>query len=398
MIRTRFWLLILWCAVGLMLITPMHAQQTQGLISGTVTDASGAALANVPVTITSAATGFTRTVNTGGNGEYSLPDVPPGTYQVSVSAPNFKQFTVQNVVVNVATANTVNAQLQVGSAAQEVTVQDTNVQVQTEDATLGQVVDGSRVKELPLNGRSFVELTLLQPGVSPANNFSTTNKGLQGGVDMSVNGNPTTNNLFLIDGVNNNDTGSNRTILIYPSNEAIAEFRMLTNSMSAQYGQASGAIISIVTRSGTNQFHGSVFYDGRNDALNTYNYFATQNAGKGLPENGKDKLRRNDWGYSIGGPIKKDKLFFFWSQEWNHEIRGRTLSACVPTAAEEAGDFSTTSEVSTVSCHQTAPNIPLALQAPGNPRALAAIDPSAATLMKMFPLPNLATLHAQGNN
>jgi hypothetical protein len=397
MIRTRYWLLILWCAVCLSL-TPMYAQQTSGQITGTVTDSSGAAVGNVPVTITSPATGFTRTVNTNGNGDYVLPDVPAGTYQMSVSAPNFKQYVAQNIVVNVASSNTVNAQLQVGSQAQEITVQDTNVQVQTDSATLGAVVDGNQVKELPLNGRSFVELTLMNPGVSPANNFSTTNKGLQGGVDMSVNGNPTTNNLFLVDGVSNNDTGSNRTILIYPSNEAIAEFKLLTNSMSAQYGQAAGGIISIITRSGTNQFHGSVFYDGRNDALNSYNYFATQNAGKGLPENGKDKLRRNDWGYSIGGPIKKDKLFFFWSQEWNHEIRGRTLSACVPTVAEEAGDFSTTSPTSTVSCHQTTPTIPTQFQKPGNPLALASIDPSAATLMKMFPAPNLATLNAQGNN
>lgn len=395
--RTRSWLLILWCAVCLSL-TPMYAQQTSGQIIGVVTDTSGAAVADVPVTVTAPATGFTRTVKTNGSGEYTATEIPPGTYQVSVSAPNFKQFTTQNIVVNVATTNTVNAQLQVGSQTQEVTVQDSNVQVQTDNATLGEVVDGNQVKELPLNGRSFVELTLMNPGVSPANNFDTKNKGLQGGVDMSVNGNPTTNNLFLIDGVNNNDTGSNRTILIYPSNEAIAEFKMLTNSMSAQYGQASGAIISIITRSGTNQFHGSAFYDGRNDALNSYNYFATQNAGKGLPENGKDKLRRNDWGYSIGGPIKKDKLFFFFSEEWNHEIRGRTLSACVPTAAEEAGNFSTTSPTSTVSCHQTTPTIPAQFQAPGNPLALAAIDPSAATLMKMFPLPTRSTLDAQGNN
>ncbi len=397
MIRTRYWLLILWCAVCLSL-TPMYAQQTSGKITGQVTDTSGAAIANAPVTVSEPSTGFTRTINSNANGEYSVTDLPPGTYQVSVTAPNFKQSVTQNVAVNVATTSTVNAQLEVGSQAQEVTVQGSNVQVQTDNATLGQVVDGTQVKELPLNGRSFVELTQLQPGVSAANNFDTKNKGLQGGVDMSVNGNPTTNNLFLIDGVNNNDVGSNRTILIYPSNEAIAEFKMLTNSMNAQYGQASGAVISIITRSGTNQFHGSVFYDGRNDALNAYTYFARQNANPALPESGKDKLRRNDWGYSIGGPIKKDKLFFFFSEEWNHEIRGRTVSACVPTAAEEAGDFSAVSPNSTTTCDKVAPTIPAAFQAAGNPRALAAVDPAAATLMKIFPLPTLTTLNSQGNN
>ena len=192
-----------------------------------------------------------------------------------------------------------NAELQIGSVSDTVTVEADAVQVQIDSGAIGNVIDGSQVRELPLNGRSFVQLTQLQPGVSAANNFDTKNKGLQGGVDMSVNGNPTTNNLFLIDGVNNNDTGSNRTILIYPSNEAIGEFKFVTNSYGAEYGQASGGVISIVTRNGTNQFHGSAFYSGRNDALSAYTYFARQNAGKGLPLDGKDKLRRNDWGCSI---------------------------------------------------------------------------------------------------
>ncbi len=133
----------------------------------------------------------------------------------------------------------------------------------------------------------------------------------------------------------NNDVGSNRTILLYPSNEAIAEFKMMRNAYGAEYGQASGAVINILTKGGTNQFHGSALYFGRNDALSTFEYFAAQ-SGSGK----KDVLRRNDWGYSIGGPIKKDKLFFFWSQEWNHEKRGLTRTSCVPTDAEKAGDFS----------------------------------------------------------
>src|SRR5262249_24064585 len=143
------------------------------------------------------------------------------------------------------------------------------IQVETSSAALGEVIDGTQVSELPLNGRSFVQLTQLAPGVSGANNFDSKNKGLQGGVDFSVNGNPTTNNLFLIDGANNNDVGSNRTILLYPSNEAIAEFKMMRNAYGPEYGQASGSVINLVTKSGTNQFHGSVFYYGRNDDLNS---------------------------------------------------------------------------------------------------------------------------------
>ena len=374
----------------------MYAQQTTGGVVGTVTDSSGAAVPNVSVTLSSTATGFTRTVTSNGNGEYTITDVEPGTYKLTVNAPSYKAYVANNVQVNVATSNTVNAQMQVGGTSETVTVEDTNVAVQTDSAALGQVIDGTQVKELPLNGRSFVELTQLQPGVSAANNFDTKNKGLQGGVDMSVNGNPTTNNLFLIDGVNNNDVGSNRTILIYPSNEAIAEFKMLTNSYGAEYGQASGAIISIVTRSGTNRFHGSAFYDGRNDVLDTFTYFAKQNANPALPRGGKDKLRRNDFGYSIGGPIKRDKLFFFFSEEWNREIRGRTVSACVPTTAELGGDFS--ADAPGVTCSSTAPVIPAQFQAAGNAKKLSAIDPSAATIDQLFPAPTRATLDGQGNN
>src|SRR5262249_52740585 len=159
------------------------------------------------------------------------------------------------------------------------------------------------VRELPLNGRSFVQLTQLMPGVSPATNFDSKNKGLMSGVDFSVNGNYTTGNLYLVDGVNNNDIGSNRTILIYPSIDAIQEFKILRNSYPPEYGQAMGAIVSIITRGGTNQFHGSAFYEGRNASLNATDFFNTLSNVK------KDALVRNDWGYTIGGPIVKDKLF-----------------------------------------------------------------------------------------
>ncbi len=401
--KHRLRLVSMLCASGLA-ATALQAQETTGAISGVVTDSSGAAVPNVQVTVTEPTSGLKRTISSNASGEYTVPELPPGNYKVVVIAPGYKESDTDNVRVDVSTTNTVSPQLQIGAASESVTVQDNNVQAQTESAALGQVIDGTQVKELPLNGRSFVELTQLQPGVSAANGFDTKNKGLQGGVDMSVNGNPTTNNLFLIDGVNNNDVGSNRTILIYPSNEAIAEFKMLTNSYGAEYGQASGAIISIVTRSGSNAFHGSAFYDGRNDVLDAYTYFASQTesqakaAGTVLPLDGKDKLRRNDWGYSIGGPIKKDKLFFFFSEEWNHEIRGRTVSACVPTAAELGGDFSQSFTGTTTSCSQVAPTIPANLQAAGNPHKLNALDPSAQTVLQLLPLPTQPTLNAQGNN
>ncbi len=166
---------------------------------------------------------------------------------------------------------------------------------------------------------------------------------------------------------------------------------MLTNSYGPEYGQASGAVISIVTRSGTNKFHGSAFYSGRNDALASYTYFSRRNAGLGQPNDGKDKLRRNDWGYSIGGPVKRDKLFFFFNEEWNHEIRGFTQSACVATAAEVAGDFTNTS------CGATQPTFAPQFQKNGNAHILNAVDPAGVLLADYYTLPNKAP-DASGNN
>src|SRR5437868_13721813 len=317
-----------------LLSVPVLAQKFTGTIRGTVTDKSGAVVPNAQVTVTNNATGDSRTVTTNAEGEYVALELNPGTYTVRVKAPNFKEFIGNNVVLNVSSATVANAQLEVGNVSETVEIQASNLQVETTSGAVGNVVEGKEVQQLPLNGRSFAQLTQLMPGVSPASNFDTKNKGLQAGVDFSVNGNNTTGNIFMVDGVNNNDIGSNRTILVYPSIDAIQEFKILRNSYGPEYGQAMGAIVSIVTRSGTNDFHGTAFYDGRNDVLNATDYF------NGLNQIKKDILRRNDWGYTIGGPIKKDKLFFFFSEEWNHEQRGAARCGDVPTALEKQGDFS----------------------------------------------------------
>src|SRR6202008_3393023 len=154
---------------------------------------------------------------------------------------------------------------------------------------------------------NFVGLTQLSPGVSAAQGANFVGKGLDGGVNFSVNGNPYNYNLFLVDGVNNNDVGSGRTILVYPSVDTIAEFNMLTNSYGPEYGQATGAIISITTKSGTNQFHGGAFYAGRNNALNANDWFSNFN------KTGQAELRRNDYGYNLSGPIIKNKLWGCWN-------------------------------------------------------------------------------------
>src|SRR5215467_6547846 len=382
-----------------LLISPLLAQKITGTISGVVTDPTGAVVPQATVTITNIDTALTRTVVSNEMGEYTAPDLPNGTYRILAKLANFKESVVSNVELHVASTAVVNIQLQMGNTSEQVTVEANAIQVQTDSAQLGEVVESGQVRDLPLNGRNFVALTQLQPGVSSARTFDAVGKGLRGGVDFGVNGNSMANNLFLVDGANNNDVGSNRTILVYPSIESIQEFKMLRNAYGPEYGQASGAVINIVTKGGTNEWHGSGFYFGRNDAINAYDWFAARQASQDRaanvfhpstgsiysnPNEDKPILRRNDFGYSIGGPIKKDKLFFFWSQEWNREVRGVARSGCVPNEAERGGDFSD------VTCGDTITNpFPAALQG-ANQWSIAPTSmlQGLTDQMGQYPLPN----------
>lgn len=380
-----------------MLLAPVYAQKITGTISGVVTDPSGAVLPGATVQITNVATGLVRNVVTNDMGEYTAPDLINGVYTIVVKQANFKEGVVKNVELHVASTALVNVQLQLGNTAEQVTVEANAIQVQTDNAELGEVVVGKQVTDLPMNGSNFVGLTQIQPGVSSARSFDAVGKGLKGGVDFAVNGNSMSNNLFLVDGSNNNDVGSNRTILIYPAIDSIAEFKMLRNSYGPEYGQASGAVVNIVTKSGTNNWHGGASYMGRNDVLNAYDWFAHRQAVQDLsantyhpntgsiysnPNHDKPYLRRNDFGYHLGGPVKKDKLFFFWSQEWNREVRGVARSGCVPSDAERNGDFSN------VTCGDTITQ-PIPVQFQGaNQWTIANPQQGMLDEMKQYPLPN----------
>jgi hypothetical protein len=379
--RARLGVLVSLCLV---LSLPVWGQKFTGEIRGVVTDKSGATIPNASVSVANNSTGDVRTVTTNQAGEYVAVELNPGTYTVTVKQPGFKEFVSKNVELNVSSTTVVNAALDVGNVSEQVEVEANNVQVETTTGAVSNVIDGNEVSHLPLNGRSFTQLTQLMPGVSPAANFDTKNKGLQSGVDFSVNGNNTTGNIFMVDGVNNNDIGSNRTILIYPSLDAIQEFKVLRNSYGPEYGQAMGAIISIVTKSGTNSFHGGAFYDGRNDKLNASDYF---NNFTGIK---KDVLRRNDWGYNIGGPIMKDKLFFFFSEEWNHEQRGAQRSGDVPTAAEKQGDFSNPRTDVSGTGAKCDPAPKLNGTTFTNVSQAGGLSPAGQAYLSMFPDPNVA--------
>ena len=389
------------------LLTTVSAQTvTSGQLSGNITDQSGAVVPDATVTVVQNGTGEKRTVTTSADGNYTVPNLGVGTYRLTVTKSGFKETAVGSVIVSVANVTRQNVSLEIGQLSEVVEITADAVQVQTQTGTVGEVVSGEQVRELPLNGRSFVQLTQLQPGVAAANNFDSKSKGLFGGVDFSVNGNSAQSNLFLTDGANNNDTGSNRTILLFPSIEAIAEFKSLRNSYGPEYGQAAGAVISIVTRGGTNDFHGSLFYFGRNDALNAAEFFANKNG------TGKNSLHRNDYGFSVGGPLPflnfgeggpvtrsgKDRLFFFYSQEWNKEIRGASRFGSVPTVLERQGNFSQP---------RFAPDgtrcSPDPIQNPDHPGFATQIIPQAnlsqagLTLVNLFPLPNVSNPNGCNN-
>jgi hypothetical protein len=332
-------ILSLFCFLLLMLAIPFaaHAQDITAAVRGTVTDEQGAVVAGAEVTVISSDIAFSRTAMTGSDGVYNFPDLPLGSYKIRVSHAGFKGAEQTGIVLHVADSRVINFALRVGAITEEVTVEANAIQVETTSGDLTGLIEGNQVRQLPLNGRNFMELVTLVPGVAPGEGFSAQAKGIKGGSDISISGGAVNANLWLVDGAHNNDVGSNRTILVFPSLDAIDEFKIERNSYSAQFGQSAGGQISIVTKSGSNAFHGDVYYFGRNDKLNTFNTFAKDNC----PATGcvKNKLRRNDYGYTIGGPVKKDKIFFFWSQEWNKMIEGETTTARVPTVAEKGGDF-----------------------------------------------------------
>jgi carboxypeptidase family protein len=326
------------------------AQKATGTITGGVTDPSGAVVPGATVTIVNDRTSGSRSATTNEQGSFSFPEVDAGTYTLSVTKSGFKKQTLKNVELHVADVTNLSIKMDMGAATEVVEVQASALILNTSTGEVGNIMTEEQVRELPVNGRNFVQLTTLVPGAAVGESFDNKNKGLFAGVDISFSGSPSVDNQWTVDGAANNDIGSQRTILTYPSIDGIEEFKIQRNSYGPEFGGASGAQINVVTKGGSNQFHGDVYYFGRNDALNAKNYFllpGSPNSSGGfgacLPGDlscKKNMLRRNDYGYTLGGPIKKDKVYFFWSEEWNRERRGRVHRHYVPTEQEKMfGDF-----------------------------------------------------------
>jgi hypothetical protein len=384
----RTWLVL--AAALVLFAVPASAQRTTATLRGTVTDPTHAIVEGAKVTLTSAETGLTRTTATNANGVYTFAELPVGTYRLSVEAQGFKAAVRTDVRLNVADDRAADVELETGTVSETVSVEANALQVKTIGGDVSGLITGAQVRELPLNGRNFLQLATLMPGVSAPDFLNVKDKGLLGGSDLSVSGSSVTANLWTVDGANNNDVGSNRTILVYPSLEAIEEFKILRNDYGAEFGQSAGAQINIVTRSGANDYHGGLFYSGRNDALNAKSYFLELN------NQPKEQLNRNDFGGNLGGRLIRDKLFFFASEEWNKEQRGSVRSAFVPTAAERAGDFS---GPPIAGCSSPTPLDPLTGQAfPGNKIPADRLSNGGFTFLKLYPLPNTTPSNGSCNN
>ena len=372
-------LLVFGLILGLSL--PASAQRFTASIRGTVTDDSGAVLPGATVTLTGTETGVSRSTQTNGEGVYVFGDILVGIYDVQVELEGFQSSVVKDVELNVADIRRVDAKLSIGEISETITTTAAAVVVETIGGEVAGLITGEQIRELPLNGRNFTQLTTLMPGVSSPEGFNTQNKGLLAGVDLSISGSSTTGNLWTVDGANNNDVGSNRTILIYPSVDTIEEFKVHRNSYGAEFGGAGGAQINLVTRGGTNDFKGSAFYFFRDDSLNEGNFFLER---AGLD---KEPLNRDDFGFTLGGALVKDKLHFFVSEEWNQEERGVVRSGFVPTAAERAGNFS---GAGIAGCTAGVPVDPLTGQPfPGNIIPSDRLSGAGMNFLNLYPLPNV---------
>jgi hypothetical protein len=366
------------------------AQRTTATIRGTVRDASQAVVPGATVTAANPDTGLTRTSVTNAEGTYSVPDLPVGRYNVTVELSGFKTATRTGVPLRVADDFLIDFVLEAGALSEVISVEASSTPVKLLGGDVSGVVTGQQVRELPLNGRNFLQLATLMPGVSAPDFLNVKDKGLLGGSDLSVSGNDVTANMWTVDGANNNDVGSNRTILVYPSLEAIEEFKILRNSYGPEFGGASGAQVNIVTRGGTNQFHGSALYSGRNDAFNAKDYFLKKNRQE------KADLSRHDFGGFLGGPILRDKIHFFGGMEWNLEDRGHPRTAFVPTEAERNGDFS---GARIPGCSGPIPVDPLTGQPfPGNRIPANRLSPAGRALLQLYALPNVTPTAGSCNN
>ena len=378
-----------WLAVLILVAIPVAAQLPTGTILGNVRDSSGASIAGATVTLKNTDTNLTKTATTEQDGSYRFPELPVGHYEMTATAAGFRTETRTGLNLEVTQQGVINFALQVGSTTQQVTVSSDIPLVNTQDATLGGTVNEQQMSELPLNGRNYIDLALYKPGVNQDKNQRNSS-----GTSFSVNGAPVRSNNFTLDGAIL-QTGSGRSPVAGDSGDAlgldgIKEYRIVTGTFQAEYGLAMGSQMVAVSKGGTNQFHGDAFEYFRNSALDANDFF---NRGGGAPT---PPLQKNQFGAAFGGPIKKDKTFFYAVFEGIREKLGVPINnvvpapGCHPAGASAANNYgapfgaATPTVITVAQC----PDLALSTDAAGNPVNSAILSPYTAPLLALAPMPN----------
>ena len=356
----------------------VYGQATSGNIIGTVTDPAGAVVPRVKITITSRDQGVTYSTTSNESGNYSQLQLLPGPYTVEFVAAGFQRYLQKDVTVNVDQSTRVDAQLTVGQVSEEISVTGATPALVTDRAEVSTTLATAQVNDLPTLNRNFTNLELLMPGAQKMSWQHATSENPQQGIQINVNGQRFGSQNFMIDGADNNDPVLG-IIVINPTIDSVSEFKYTTGNYDAEFAQAGGAVSQVETKSGTNSYHGSLFEFLRNNVLNARNPFSEPN--------GPPPLRWNQFGGSFGGPIKKNKLFFFGDYQGSRQITGGSEVTTTPTAAMRAGDFSA---FGVPIFDPTTGNADGSgrVQFPNNQIPSSRISPAAASLLALLPMPN----------
>ena len=407
--RTRIcWLFLLLTAMSLAPTTGI-TQTYYGSVVGTVTDSSGSALVGLTVALTNQGTAERKTLQTNSHGDFQFVNVPPGIYTLDIEGPGFKRFRRDSFQVEVQSVVRIDAPMQIGEVSQVVDVTAQTPLIESDTTSLGQVIEGRAVEQMPLNGRNVMNLIALAPGVVPQGQTqgNPAINNVNGWGNYQIGGGIANQSAEYIDGAPLNVNYAHLPALI-PAQDAVQEFRVLTNNLGPEFGDTSGGIVTLVTRSGNNSFHGAAYEYLRNKVLNANTFFGNE---FGQP---RPAFTQNQYGAQIGGPIRKDKTFFFFDWE-NFALRqGNTYVSTVPTPQEREGDFSAAGSPiydALTTCGQPGtPNCavgqPTRQEFPGDVIPAARISPTAAALLKyLWPLPNasgvsnnFSTTYSSGTN
>jgi len=378
--------------VGLAASPALFAQSASGTILGSVHDASGASIPGAAVSIVNQQTGFRREVPTDSNGDYELPYVPLGDYVVSAKAKGFKTVDRSGVTLVVDQKARLDFTLTVGDVNETVTVTEAAPLVKTDSSEMGEVVQQKTVQDLPLNGRNYVQLVFLTAGVTTGQqggNIEGTGAFVQRGTgSFNANGQRGQNNNFMVDGIDNNESWINTTIL-QPSVEATREFKVYTANAPAEFGRASGGMVNVQTRSGSNDFHGSAFEYLRNAALDARNFFQrkTPQDQRRIPN-----FVQSQFGATFGGPIKKNNWFIFGDYQGFRQALGLDVTSTVPSVAQKAGNFGATNIFDPITTRLDPANPANYIRDPfpGNIVPANRIPSQARALVNLYPDPNVA--------